>query len=464
MATNSLNIWSADTTPPAGVLAAINGVPLTAVNTDVRPEDGLFATNHALNTLHYTTATGVKEASTIGTSFASPIPFGLSTDPITGDAVPAFVTIPIGAAPVIFIANAANTGVGHTGNSAVTNIDVNTGTNQAARLFSGTECDATVVGGSSTNAVSAILREPTSGTMNTTEFTSFQVNGGLSQETGVSASANNPLSATCTSTGGSGGGSRFRAIGTGDEVKGVGLTADSLGYLFFSFEAVPPTTIGAANSYKYLTVDGIDPINATYSTGVTPACLTGTITTCQATHSATTREYTNFPNLRNGTYHEWTMYRMIADSTQPTNVANAQALVNAANIVADTSLPDFIPIASACDGTNGLLADEPGWQLYREHYTPSGVVLPTVSPFNPPVGGVEEPNDGPNLFRNANPSGLHCTTTGKTYFSWTLAGTDPSHVNTEVGGDVGGTIVNNAGMQNTSPGATAPGATEPTPH
>ncbi len=452
--TNALNVWSADTAPPAGVTAALNNFTLTAVNTDIRPEDGLFATNRALAN-GYTTAAGVKEAISIGSSFASPIPFGLSTDPITSAAVDPFVTIPVGAAPIVFLANASNTTMGHLGNSALNNIDVATGgTNQALKLFSGAECDATVVGGPSTTAVSAILREPTSGTENTTEFTAFV---GGTQETGVVVPTNNPLQATCISTGGSGAGSRFRAIGTGDEVKGVGLNPDSIGYVFFSYEAAPPTPAGGANSYKYLKVDGVDPLLANYLLGETPVCGTSPIG-CPATHSTTTNEYTSFPHLRDGTYHQWSIYRVIADFNQPTQVANAQALVDSANIVADTTLPDFVPIYPACANVNGLIADEPGWQLYRQHFTPTGVVLPTTRPpFNPLTGGVEVANDGPNLFRNANPSGLTCNQiTGNTYFSWYLGGTDPGSTptHTEVGGDVGGTIVDNAGMQNTSPGAT----------
>ena len=70
--------------------------------------------------------------------------------------------------------------------------------------------------------------------MNTTEFTVFEPGDpstGHSQETGVSATANNPLDKAC------GSGFRYRAIGTGDEVGDVEAHANTVGYAFFSYES-----------------------------------------------------------------------------------------------------------------------------------------------------------------------------------------------------------------------------------
>ena len=85
--------------------------------------------------------------------------------------------------------------------------------------------------------------------MNTTEYTVFRYPDvyGISQETGVAAQ--NPLAKACTS-----GGKRFRAIGTGEEVKsvqnsGTNNGTDGIGYTFFSYgnvqlsRTVPATAI-----------------------------------------------------------------------------------------------------------------------------------------------------------------------------------------------------------------------------
>src|SRR5207245_1066698 len=97
-------------------------------------------------------------------------------------------------------------------------------------VFSGSSCSGSDLGGGAGD-IDAYLREPLSGTMNTTEFNVFRYPdaSGQSQETGVNPAAanNNPLNLAC-----GGGGNRKRAIGTGDEVNGVknNTTNDAIGY------------------------------------------------------------------------------------------------------------------------------------------------------------------------------------------------------------------------------------------
>ena len=298
-----------DTALTTTVYNALNSKAFTAANTDIRPEDALFATNHALNTLGYGSVadprTGHSGQFLIGnpiksffaSGVANPVSFAIGggADPFSGTVGPAQITIPIGAAPVIFLASTVS---GST-TAGATNIT----SASASYLFGGTapsggtDCEAALVTGA-TGAISPVLREPLSGTMNTVNYTVFVPGGHGGQETGVSATTNNPLDKAC------GSGFRYRAIGTGDEVADVDGHANTLGYAFFSYES---TSSGKAD--KYITLNSIDPINATYSTGALPAC-----PVVSGQYSCPIAGGKSFPNLRNGTYKAWSIYRAVTDS------------------------------------------------------------------------------------------------------------------------------------------------------
>lgn len=450
-ATTNLFVWddgSADTVLSTGAYGAISGgKAFTAANTDIRPEDALFATRRALAALDNTNYTGLgygtsptalKGSSILSglsgsTATATPVNFDLSSstdsfggkDPFSGSAVPAFVTLPVGAAPVVFIANNLDA----SGLGAVSNIT----SAQALKLFSGAECDDSVLGGSASIAVTPFLREPLSGTMNTTEFTVFRTSSPwtTSQENGVSPAVanNNPLNLNCSA----GSGKRVRAIGTGEAVKGVNGQTDGIGYAFFSFEALNGKTSAnggnivnastGAQQVKYLQLDGVDPINASYSAGAIPVC---GLTTVPNFSCAPTTPSATFPNLRNGTYKAWSEYRVITDAAGQTNAA---ALVAKADIVADSILPDFVPFAAACGASASK--DEPGLSVYREHFTINGIST------TPSYGIAPTANNG------ATPATLTCVTGGtRSLFGRTLGG------GSEVGGDVGGVIVYTAAGSN----------------
>jgi hypothetical protein len=176
-----------------------------------------------------------------------------------------------------------------------------------------------------------------------------------SQETGVGA--NNPLAnLNC----GSGGGARYRAIGTGEEVKSVqnsvaNTTRDGVGYTFFSFGNVQP--ISASANYGYIVLDGVDPIgpfNAAtkglYPNQELPACTAP----CTETQFWTTR---SFPNLRNGTYGAWSVLRLVASAASKAAVTS---LAKASNQYAVLDTPDYIPALKS--GT------DPGLTVFRAHY------------------------------------------------------------------------------------------------
>jgi hypothetical protein len=439
-ATSNYLFWSDSTNDTAlttTVYNALNGAALTAANTDIRPEDALFATNRAINTLGYSASNPIQ--SYFSGTITNPIAFALSAgtaDPISKETIPAshaFVTFPIGAAPIVFIANSSL--------SAATNLKVTqNNTNNASALFSGTgNCAGNLLDGVASNVIlSPILREPLSGTMNTTEYTNFVLaTTGSSQETGINT---NPAHQPCGSTG-----FRDRAIGTGEMVNAVkeatslkNVATNAVGYSFFSYEST-----AGATTYKYITLDGVDPINSTYSTGTLPTCGSGSgYLSCPVTGGA------SFPHLRDGSYRSWSLYRVISDSaTLPNstvlNQTTAEALVAEAEYLVNAQIPDFVPFSPQCRLSGGGTSD-PGLDVYREHFTPTGVTLPTVPA--PQTAGV--PNDG------ALGPVVKCTVGAPQSFTpHTLGGQDPSNKNTELGGDVGGAIVHNTSAP-TPPGPT----------
>jgi hypothetical protein len=420
-----------DTALTTAVYDALNGTKFTAANTDIRPEDALFATNRTLNTLGYgevaDTRSGHSGQFLIGydiesyfnptTDYAQAVSFAIGggEDPFSSTVGPAEITIPVGAAPIIFLANTLS---GSTVASA-TNINSNAvaADNNAALLFSGTGgCADSLVTGA-TGLISPILREPTSGTMNTTEYTTFlpgDPSTGYSQETGITGGApgttSNPLHLPCPST--STTNYRYRAVGTGDEVNAVVATTDSIGYAFFSYESVNGGSSTSPKAYKYITLNGIDPINTSYSNGILPYCpVVDNYYNCTLITSTLGK---SFPNLRNGDYAAWSEYRVITDSTGETN---AQALVNEADALVDTNFPDFVPFTPVCGATKAT--SDPGLALYREHFVPS--TIETI-----PDTITVTPNDG--VIRPT----LSCSTF--TLPGLTFGGTD------EAGGDVGGTV------------------------
>jgi len=177
-------------------------------------------------------------------------------------------------------------------------------------------------------ALNVILREPTSGTYNTLEFSvprSVEINS--TQELGVNPGApgGNPLDIANLYSGGW----RKRAIGTGEMVSQVSNTAngDVLGYAFWS-------TGNFANvqaDVRYLTLDGVDPIFPSYVGGTLPPnCTSG----CAGEVSLS--------NVINGSYPAWTLLRIATSTTVPAGIT---ALVTGAQNAAINTIPDFVPFA-----------------------------------------------------------------------------------------------------------------------
>ena len=425
---NSIKVWpdtSVDTLPGSTIqnLFTVAAQSVSVAATDIRPEDAAFAAcrvnsalgasaagganSDGLDGLGYNTnnASGVcpvysastAQAKGLGTAIASGYPASTSKanvlafnitgkDPITNTTVPAYTVTAVGAAPIVFVT--ARTG-------ALKNLN-NATEQQLQQVFSGTNCNASAFGLPSGN-INVFLREPLSGTYNTTEATVMRYPtlyaegtlagsnvGGLSMETGVAA--NNPLSGqagTCA-----GGGQRFRAIGTGEEVKSVlnsnaaatfPTAQDGIGFTFFSYGNV--STISNNVSYGYVTLNGIDPIFQTFGAGqsidpgqpsgngVLPAqanlpavCPTG----FPCSEDAIWGNGFSFPNLRNGTYRSWSLLRLVATGTASTNAA---ALAKASNQYVVINTPDYVPNgAVTAVGSLGKSVADLGLKLVRSHY------------------------------------------------------------------------------------------------
>jgi hypothetical protein len=395
-------LWP-DNTPDAAlaaaVLAAFGGQATSGTSatfgphvsvglTDIRPEDALYATTRSYSALNTTTWAGlgyqgptkyigapIYTAQGTGT-VATPIGFGLSgvKDPIyTKGTVADYVTVPIGAAPIVFIQN--------NGGNANYPIDVTTGVvpgetggpYNLAHLFDGTTAATTnnpafdaFEGGTvpSPNNITVFLREPLSGTMNTTEFGLFRSdkNDDDSQEVGVTNPTRapyNPLNLATT-----GGGNRERSIGTGEVVGksgtggyGVLGNAYSIGYIFWGFSNALKL-VGA--DFNYLTVDGVDPIGLPAS--LTPGQTFTGLNTSATDYPASLWTGSNtFPNLRNGTYKAWSIYRwLIADSNLGSDPYGYDAVAQIAQDYVDSDVTDFVPFATST-GSDGL-------SVYHSHF------------------------------------------------------------------------------------------------
>jgi hypothetical protein len=398
----SSTLWgdsSSDTTPPSTVSALFTSGTLlvNAAATDIRPEDALFATCRANSKLGGGTdglaglgyggnasgvcpAFGAVLANLQGSDILSAYPASTSTahilafnisgkDPFTGTAIPTFTTVSVGAAPIVFI----------TQRSSALSTVTNATDAELQAVFGGSNCNADAFGAPSAT-IQAYLREPLSGTMNTTEYTVFRYwnKSGVSQETGVAAV--NPLASPCTA-----GGKRFRAIGTSEEVKSVlnSVTnngTDGIGYAFFSYGNV--STIADSASYGYLTLDGIDGIFHKYGTTIDPGqpSIAGALPSSATLPAACAGAFPcaesliwkgnlSFPNLRNGSYRAWSTLRLVSNGTA---LASAALLATGSQTYVVSTVPDFVPAQKV-----GLT--DPGLPLLRSHYTQQGVAPINVS-------------------------------------------------------------------------------------
>ncbi len=454
-------VWGSDVALPTAVfnyLCAPANVSVNVAATDIRPEDAWWAMNRANSALgsstyggaqsdgtdglgynannaagispNYVTATtgectGLAQSKGVGTPVysaytttststdtANVLAFNiLGKDPITCSSLATYDVANVGATPVVFIASRTSQLQGL----------YNATEQQLQQVFSGLNTDASAFG-LAANSINAFLREPTSGTMNTTEATVFrfptlysttsaaEVVEGHSQElcTGNPSviGTSNPLhlasdGASCANGAtGAGEGYRWRAIGTSELVKSVkgsptGVSnsnaVDGIGYTFFSYGNV--NSIADNTGYGYITLNGVDPIFLNYNGGLSPSIIDfgqplqstygipgilpgldeSVATTLPACENQIWKYGYSFPNVRNGSYRAWSILRFVYGTSLATDVGD---LVKASNAYVVTSVPDYIPFAAvtpspACPAapTGGTtLTKDPGFLVVRSHY------------------------------------------------------------------------------------------------
>jgi hypothetical protein len=383
---NFCDIAEAGISLPAEISTALNGVHWNAAGTDVRPEDAKFASYRMLQTcgtavwrqafdqglrqvygLGYQTAhvgigQTIQESTISGSSGAtySVLDFSIAggNDPIntaytTYKSSPNFnapsgsnqySVTPIGAQPIIVAVGPAGSG------SVFANVTDAPGSTLAL-FYEGTSGRTTdFVGASVAQPVTTLVREPLSGTYNIFEFSipnSSQFH--WSQDDNNCANTNpptvlsNPMdlgSANGQQTGSGGQGwkgngysYRERLIGTDDMVAALqdASSGDNrLGYFFWS--AANGKAFTSTNG-KYLTVNGVDPLFATYASNpVAP----GVIPTGPNTSLIT------FANLQAGDYPVWSPLRLITNSASNTGlsyITSGLATVNPTQY-------DYVPISN----------------------------------------------------------------------------------------------------------------------
>jgi hypothetical protein len=408
----STTLWgdgSSDSSMPAAVAALFTSPTSQLVNvaaTDIRPEDAAFAecrvnsqlgngtpgSGDGVDGLGYGTknpgicpvkadpqsakvGSPITSGLTGSTSAANVLAFNISgTDPFSGTTIPTPTTTSVGAAPIVFMIERDKGQLTNLANATET---------QLQDVFSGTNCDASAFGLSS-GAINIFLREPLSGTMNTTEATVFRrptvpaSQGVLGESQELHVGTHNPLkgqAGTCLA----GSGARYRAIGTGEAVSGVqhsgdgtkvSTVSDGIGYAFFSYGNV--NAIAGSTNYGYITLNGIDPIFQSYGSTIDPGQPTNSGVLPKASnlppscggnfpcseHSIWSNGF-SFPNLRNGTYRAWSLLRVVSSGTPNTN---AKALITASQKYVVNTVPDYVPAATVA-GTTDL-----GLKLVRSHY------------------------------------------------------------------------------------------------
>jgi hypothetical protein len=335
---------------------------VNAAGTDIRPEDAELAITRALTSCGTNVGTwGPLSVSTTqyeGLGYANrgsiDSYYSTSTFHVVNFSLPSSFTVtPVGAAPVVVAVSSTDTAPAGFANTNITNLNSST----LALYLDGTigyTRDALTPGNTQTTAqnkaTTVILREPLSGTYNTLEYSipntlRFQTSQDVGQEQPTATKNCNGTVPEWNAEGTSmatlvSGAVRNRAIGTGEEIKALfgtgGYTApeDGLGYAFWSVANFAPAA-SSTSTVKYLTVDGVDPIQTTYTGGTIPT-------------TSTELESVTLQHVKDGTYPIWSLLRLVTTSSSASTYAGylATAAQSYVSFGTSTSQPDFVPYSS----------------------------------------------------------------------------------------------------------------------
>jgi hypothetical protein len=375
---------------PSAVASSLTSSRVNGAGTDIRPEDALFATTRGLTPcgstagptgsiapylgLGYTNGSDILEYSGSGTGKFHVINFALPST---------FYVEPVGVDPIMFFVSstdAAGTGLsfGHAstdrpGASRLTIAELLDGSLGVSSAINTSQASANVT------PITVWIREPLSGTYNTTEYnvpnTQF---AGTSQDVGVnqlpsqqncsgSVPASNPLAIAGTTSGAN----RYRAIGTGDEIKAVKNHNDSFGYAFWGTGNFGAAKISNGDGNRYLEIDGVDPLY-TYPNEATDAAAaaggTGTPNYGHFPQDVHDLELIDFGPLRLGDYPVWSLVRLVAVSGATFNVEKQLSEAAGQFSALGGPSPDFYPYLNSTGGVQ--------LSIERSHFAPPGITIP----------------------------------------------------------------------------------------
>ncbi len=338
--------------------------------TDITPADAKVATQRLFDN-GYSPTNGVKGISFTGSGSTTSPSTTTTTLPVDFNlAARAYSLFAVGAAPMMIVINKNDTSL-----SGIGNLD-NINSQNLAYCLDGTfkrtsSINNDAAARNTNKGLVTFLREGLSGTYNTTEYCiPNTVRYQTTQEAGVTgAAATNPLrqatyngapfaiatttvgtatvgtttTLTATDTGG-----RVRGIGTNGVLNCANFTTNSLTYAFWAVSQFTDVNTLAPlfPNLKYLTVDGIDPIQDSYTGGNFPLS-------------------TSLKNVKNGAYPIWSILRACVPPALINNAGdfrdtflNATAANNGADVVAKNDLLVFRSYRATADvlsPSNGIV-------------------------------------------------------------------------------------------------------------
>jgi len=320
----SLTPDAREVVPPDEVLQAVNGSAVNVGVTDITPEDARVATERALS-LGYSASNPIQSTDNADAK-VSPVRFSLSDRP--------FSLVTLGAAPLVVFVNGGPNFSGLSG--ANLNIDSFTLAGFLSGQFTRTS-DLLPAQGAAAAPVHTYIGEPLSGSYSVMEycnteslanipFTGGRVSGSVAasggQELNVSATASNPLNEPAQGGSGPAGSGRIRIVGDAQRIKNAAVDSnDVLSYAFWSVG-----NFSGQTSLRYLTVDGADPLQDSYTGG------------------ALTGANVSFRNIVNGGYPLWSILRVVAPLHPSAAISAILASVRGADQGADFVSPSSLRV------------------------------------------------------------------------------------------------------------------------
>ena len=334
-------VFGPDTPIPQAIINSLNQKHWFAAGTDILPQDAKFSllrmfTPCGSPIYRQPFDQGLRE--TYGLGYRGTIPgIGLPVlshfsndsfhtldfnyeghDPIkTGLPVPGYTITTLGAKPIIV----AVTPAGGTGIGAATDIPGFT-----LALFTGGVLGRTtdLLGPTDGLPVTTLISEPFSGPYNVMEYSipntsQFHISQDVDNCDGKGGVYSNAMG--LQSANGQILSFRVRALGTNEMITQLqaGTSTDQrLGYFYWS--AANASTFTASNG-KYLTVNGVDPLQDTYTDGVLPGV-----------DSAHPLSNVTFKWLNMGDYPIWSVLRIVSKSPTPVGVSNLISAARGLNV------------------------------------------------------------------------------------------------------------------------------------